>query len=73
MRHSECSPEREVQSNTGLPKEDKKISNKQPKPIHKRTSGTIIAKPRASKRKEIIKIRGQLNDIETKENILKDQ
>ena len=28
--HSEGSPEREVYSNTGLPKKDRNISNKQP-------------------------------------------
>ena len=30
MGHSEVSPEREVYSNTGLPKKDRDISNKQP-------------------------------------------
>ena len=30
MGHSESTPKREVHSNTGLPKKDRKISNKQP-------------------------------------------
>ena len=34
------SPEREVHSNTGLPKEDIKTSNKQPNPTSIRTRGT---------------------------------
>ena len=40
MTHSKGSPEREVHSNMGLPKEDRKISNKQPKPISTRTRRT---------------------------------
>ena len=65
MEHSKSSNEREVHSNTGLSKEDRKISNKQPNPTSTRTRGTTT-KPRASRRKEIIKIRTELNDIETK-------
>ena len=30
MRHSKGSPEREVHSNTGLPKKERNISNEQP-------------------------------------------
>ena len=37
MRNSKGCPEREDQSITGLPKEDRKISNEQPKLTHKRT------------------------------------
>ena len=44
MEHNEGSPEREVHSNTGLPKEDRKISKKQPNPTLKRTRGTTINK-----------------------------
>ena len=40
MGHSEGSSEREVQSNTDLPKEDRNISNKQPNPPSTRTGGT---------------------------------
>ena len=37
MAHNKCSPEREVHSNTGLPKKNRNISNKQPKPMPTRT------------------------------------
>ena len=40
MGHSEGSPEREVHSDTGLPKK-RNISNKQPNPTCTRTGGTI--------------------------------
>ena len=44
MEHSKGSPEREVPSDTGLPKKKKKkkrnISNKQPNPTPTRTRGT---------------------------------
>ena len=44
MGHSEGSPEREIHSNIDLPKEDRKISNKQPNPTSTRTRGTKINK-----------------------------
>ena len=65
MRHSKGSPEREVHSDTGLPKKDRNISNKRPTSMPTRTGGTTT-KPRASRKKEITKIRAELNDIETK-------
>ena len=37
MGHSVGSPEREVHSDTGLPKKDRNISNKQPTPTPTRT------------------------------------
>ena len=40
MRYSEGSFERQVHSNTGLPKEDRNISNKQPNSMPTRTQGT---------------------------------
>ena len=39
-RTHEGSPEREVHSNTGLPKEDRNTSNKQPNFTSTRTGGT---------------------------------
>ena len=48
MRHSKGSPEREVHSDTGLPKKDRNISNK-PNPT--RTGGTTT-KTAQSKQKE---------------------
>ena len=40
MGHSKGSPEREVHSDTGLPKKNRTISNKQPKHTPPRTRGT---------------------------------
>ena len=68
MGHSDGSPDIEVYCYTGLPKKDRNISNKQPNPTSLRTGGTT-AKPRVRRRKEIIKIRAELNDIETKRAI----
>ena len=51
MGHSEGSPEREVPSNTGLPKKDRNISSKQPNPTSTRTGGTTT-KTAQSKQKE---------------------
>ena len=63
----ECSKnisKREIYSNTCLPQETRKISNKQsnltPKGTRKRT------KPKVSRTKEIIKIRVEVNEIESK-------
>ena len=71
MGHSEGSPEREVHSHTGLPKEIEKSQ------INNLTLHLQVleeqqqTKPRASRRKEIINIRAELNDIETKRTIQK--
>ena len=65
MGHIESSLVRDIHSNTGLPKKDRNISNKQPNPTPTRTRGTQQRQPRASRRKEITKIRAELNDIET--------
>ena len=51
MGHSKGSPEREVHSDTGLPKKYRNISNKQPKPTPTRTRGTTT-KTTQSKEKE---------------------
>ena len=51
MGRSESSPEREVHSNTGLPKKDRNISNKPPNPMPTGTQGTT-AKTAQSKWKE---------------------
>ena len=64
---------REVYSNTSLPQETGKISNKQPnlapKTIRERRRTT--KKNKASRRKEIIKIRSEINEKEMKETIAK--
>ena len=51
MGHSKGSPEREVHSDTGLPKKDRNISNKQPSPTPPRTRATTT-KTAQSKQKE---------------------
>ena len=51
MGHSIGSPEREVQSDTGLPKKNRNSSNKQPNPTRTRTRGTTI-KTAHSRQKE---------------------
>ena len=68
MGHSKSSSKREVYSNTLLPQETRKISNKQPSLMPKATRERIT-KPKASRRKEIIKIRAEINEIETKKII----
>ena len=45
MGYSKGSPEREIHSDTGLPKKDRNISNKQPNPASTRTAGTTIKSP----------------------------
>ena len=64
IRCSKSSSKREVYSNTGLPQEIRKISNKQTnlpsKGILKRT------KRKVNRRKEIIKIREEKNKIENR-------
>ena len=70
MGCSKSSSKREVYSNTILPEETRNISNKQPnltpKAIRKRRT-----KPQVSRRKEIIKIRAEINEIEPKKTIAK--
>ena len=70
MGHSKGSPEREVHSDTGLPQKDRNISNKQPNPMPKELEEQH-RQSRASRRKEITKIRAELNDIATKSTIVR--
>ena len=70
MGHSKGSPEREVHSDTGLPKKiNKNINNLTlcPQEIKEQQQRHL----RASRRKEITKISSDLNDIETKSPILR--
>ena len=70
MGNSEGSPEREVHSDTGLSKKDRNISNNLTLRLQELEEQQQI-QPRASRRKEINKIRAELNDIETKSTILR--
>ena len=63
MGHGESSPEREVHSNTSLPKEDRKVSNKQHNPTPTRGTTTNTTQ---SVYKEENKIRAELSNMEAK-------
>ena len=49
MGYNEGSPEREIYSNTGLNKENRKTSNKQPNPTSTRIRGTTTNKAKSKK------------------------
>ena len=68
-RTHEGSPEREVHSNTGLPKKGRNISNKQPNCTYIRTGQTTANKAQGKQKEQITKIRVKLYDIETKRTI----
>ena len=72
---SKGSPDREVNRDTGLPKKKKKkkrnISNKQPNPTTRRIRGTARKTIRTSTRKDITKIRAELNFIDSKSTIVR--
>ena len=71
MGHSKGSPEREIHSDTSLPKNNRNISNKQPNPTPTRTQRTITKSAQSKEKEKITKIRAELNDIETKSTILR--
>ena len=66
MGYSKSSSKREIYSNTILLQETRKISNEQPNLTTKGTRKRRINEPKVSRRREIIKIRGEINEIETK-------
>ena len=73
MGCSKSSSKREVYSNTILPQESRKTSNRQPNFIPKTTGQrrTNLPPPQISRRKEIIKIQAEINEKEMKETIIK--
>ena len=71
MGHSKSSSKREVYSDTSLPQETRKISNKKPNRMPKATRERRKTKPKVSRRKEIIKVRAEINEIEMKKTIEK--
>ena len=72
MRHGKSSSKREVYSEKSLPQETRKVSNKKkPKLTPKATRERRTKKPKVSRRKEIIKIRSEINEIETNKTIAK--
>ena len=50
MGHSKNSPERELHTNTGLPKKDRNISNEQPNPTSTRTGGRTTNKAQSEQK-----------------------
>ena len=72
MGCSKSSSKREVHSNSSSPQETRKISNCLT--LHlKQLEKEKQRKPKISRRKEIIKIREEINEIERKKTIAKDQ
>ena len=78
MRCSKSSSKREVYTNTILPQETRKTSNRQSS-FTPKTTGKIRKKleeeqktPKISRRKEIIKIQAEINEKEMKEKNSKD-
>ena len=65
------SSKRDVYSNTILAQETRNISNKQPNLTPKAIRGRRTKPPKVSRRKEIIKIRSEINEKEMKERIAK--
>ena len=68
MGHKGGSLERELSSNRGLPKKDRNISNIQ-LILYLQELEEQQTQPKLSRRKETIKIRAELNNIETKRTI----
>ena len=71
MGCSKSSSKREVYSNTILNQETRNISNKQPKLTPKAIRERKTKKPKVSRRKEIIKIRSEINEKQMKKTIVK--
>ena len=69
MGHSKSSPEREVHSNSELPKKDRKFEINRISLHPQELEEQQKMKPRVSRRKEITNITAELNDIETKRTI----
>ena len=71
MGCSKSSSKRKVYSNKILPQETRKTSNRQPNFTSKITENRTKKNPKINKRKEIIKIRAEINEKEMKQTIVK--
>ena len=71
MGCSESSSKREVYSKTILPQETRKTLNRQPNFTPKTTGKRRTKTPKISRRKEIIKIRAEIDEKEMKKTIEK--
>ena len=70
MWYSKSSSKREVYSDTILPQEIRKTSNRQPNFTPKTTGKSRTKNPKIGRRKEIIKIWAEINEKEIKETIV---
>ena len=70
MGHCKSSAKEKVHSNTGSPQEIRKKSNNLTLPL-KQLEKEEMKNPRVSRRKEIIKMRTEINANESKETIAK--
>ena len=74
MRHRESSLQREIHSITGLSQKKQQIAKINNLTLHlMEIEKEQQTKPKVSRRKEIIKIRAEINEIESKKNDTKDQ
>ena len=71
MGHCKSSAKGKVHSNTGIPQETIKKSNKSLTLYLKQLEKEEMKTPRVSRRKEILTIRAEINAKETKETIAK--
>ena len=71
MGHSQSSSKKEVYSDTSLPQKTRKISINNLNLHLKQLEKEEQTKPKVSRRKEIIKIRTEISEIETKKAIEK--
>ena len=71
MGCSESISKREVYRNKTLPQGTRQISNEQPKLTPKAVEKEGQTKAKYSRRKEIVKIRAEVNEIETKKRSMK--
>ena len=71
MEHCKSSAKRKVHSITGLPQETRKKSNNHLTLHLKQLEKDEMKNPRVSRRKELFKIRAEINEKETKEIIAK--
>ena len=70
MGCSKNSPKRKVYSNTTLSQETRKTLNRQSN-FTPKTNGKRTKPPKVSRRKEIVKIRAEINEKEMQETIIK--
>ena len=66
MGHNNSSCKKELYNNISLPQETRKISYKQPNLIPKELEKEKQIKSKVTRGKEIINIRAEINEIETK-------